>query len=156
MWVNWNPIDKKFLEYDSVVCAYDNDENNLFNLQKELEEFSDRFRPFLGDLRDRKRVEMACEGVDFIFHCAALKHVAISEYNPFEAVKTNVIGCQNLIQAAIGADVDKVIFTSSDKAVNPTGTMGATKLIGEKLFIAGNNYVGKKGPVSRQYDLEMY
>ena len=82
--------------------------------------------------------------MDVIFHCAASKHVGLSEYNPFEAVKTNVLGCQNVIDAAISNRVPKVLFTSSDKAVNPTGTMGATKLIGEKLFVSANNYVGNR------------
>jgi FlaA1/EpsC-like NDP-sugar epimerase len=101
-----------------------------------------RLRSFLGNVRDEKRLRRAFEGVSTIIHCAALKHVSISEYNPFEAMQTNIEGAQNVIQAAIDANVDKVVFTSSDKAVNPSSTMGATKLLGERLFIAANHYAG--------------
>ena len=85
---------------------------------------------------------MAFKGVDIVFHCAALKHVYLSEYNPFETIKTNLNGVNNVIKASLENKVKKVLFTSSDKAVNPTSTMGATKLIGERLFIAANNYSG--------------
>jgi UDP-N-acetylglucosamine 4,6-dehydratase/5-epimerase len=135
----------KLLLSGSIVCAFDNSEDGLFKLSKSISpDLSKRLRIFLGDIRDKDRLISACEDVDFIFHCAALKHVGISEYNPFEAVKTNIIGCQNIIDAAIENNITKVLFTSSDKAVNPTGTMGATKLIGEKLFVSANNYVGNR------------
>ena len=129
----------------ATVCAFDNYEDGLFRLSKKIpDSLSNKFRLFFGDVREKERLIQACEDVDVIFHCAASKHVGLSEYNPFEAVKTNVLGCQNVIDAAISNRVPKVLFTSSDKAVNPTGTMGATKLIGEKLFVSANNYVGNR------------
>jgi UDP-N-acetylglucosamine 4,6-dehydratase len=126
-----------------TVCAFDQSEDGLFKLDQELGDCSNgRLRTFLGTIRDSDRLKRAFEGVDVVFHCAALKHVYISEYNPFEAIQTNIDGVQNVIQACIDANVERAIFTSSDKAVNPTSTMGATKLLGERLFIAANHYVG--------------
>jgi UDP-N-acetylglucosamine 4,6-dehydratase len=97
---------------------------------------------FLGDVRDECRLKLAMEGVRVVFHCAALKHVNIAEYNPFEAMQTNILGTNNVINASIASEVEQVIITSSDKAVNPTSTMGGTKLLGERLFIAANHYTG--------------
>lgn len=104
-------------------------------------------RFFIGDIRDRERLYRAFEGVDIVVHAAALKQVPIAEYNPFEVVKTNVLGAQNIIEAAIDRNVKKVVALSTDKAVNPINLYGATKLAMEKLFIAGNAYVGER-PVS--------
>ena len=133
----------KLLENGNVVCAYDNNENGLFNLdQKFRPRYNDKLRLFVGDIRDKERLIRAFEGVNLVFHCAALKHVYLSEYNPFEAMQTNISGTNNVIDAAILAKVDKVVYTSSDKAVNPTSTMGATKLLGEKLITAANHYTG--------------
>jgi len=101
----------------------------------------------IGDVRDAERLEMAMEEVDIVFHLAALKHVASCEYNPFEAINTNVYGSQNVINAALKVNAEKVIFTSTDKAVNPTSTMGATKLMAEKLFTAANYYKGRRRTV---------
>jgi FlaA1/EpsC-like NDP-sugar epimerase len=127
-----------------TVCAFDQSEDGLFKLDQELGDSSNgRLRSFLGSVRDGDRLKRAFESVDVVFHCAALKHVYISEYNPFEAMQTNIDGVQNVIQASLDANVGRVIFTSSDKAVNPTSTMGATKLLGERLFIAANHYAGK-------------
>ncbi len=92
----------------------------------------------LGDIRDKNRISKAMEGVDIVFHCAAYKHVILSEYNPFDVIRTNVIGVQNVIQAALNNRVDIVLYTSTDKAVNPTNVMGVTKLLGEKLMTAAN------------------
>lgn len=99
-------------------------------------------RYFLGDVRDRERLERALHGVDVVVHAAALKQVPAAEYNPFEFVKTNVLGAQNLINAAIDQRVKKVIALSTDKAANPINLYGATKLCSDKLFVAGNAYSG--------------
>jgi UDP-N-acetylglucosamine 4,6-dehydratase/UDP-glucose 4-epimerase len=100
-----------------------------------------RIRFFLGDIRDLDRLSRATEDVDYVFHAAALKHVPKIEYNPFEAIKTNVIGSQNVIEACINANVEKAICVGTDKAVSPLNTYGATKLLMEKLFITANNYL---------------
>lgn len=127
-----------------VVRIFDVDETEQFEFHHELKEHQDIVRFLLGDVRDRERLIHAAEDVDIIFHTAALKHVMACEYNPFEAVKTNILGIQNVIDAAIANNVEKVIFTSSDKAVNPSNTMGATKLLAERLMTAANYYKGKR------------
>ncbi|MDQ6718133.1 MAG: UDP-N-acetylglucosamine 4,6-dehydratase (inverting), partial [Gemmatimonadota bacterium] len=101
-----------------------------------------RVRFFLGDVRDLDRMKRACEDVDFIVHAAALKQVPAAEYNPFECIKTNVLGAQNVIEAALSTDVEKVVALSTDKAANPINLYGATKLCSDKLFVAGNSYAG--------------
>ncbi|MCG6553728.1 MAG: UDP-N-acetylglucosamine 4,6-dehydratase (inverting) [Candidatus Magnetominusculus sp. LBB02] len=101
-------------------------------------------RYFLGDIRDRERLFRAFNGVDYVVHAAALKHVLAAEYNPFEVVKTNIIGAQNIVEAAIDNGVKKVIALSTDKAVSPVNLYGATKLAMEKIFIAASSYVGTK------------
>ncbi|MDW7733446.1 MAG: polysaccharide biosynthesis protein, partial [Methanolobus sp.] len=106
--------------------------------QHELKGYDDITRFLIGDVRDKERLHRAAEDIDVIFHTAALKHVGACEYNPFEAVKTNVLGTQNVIDVAINNNVGKIIFTSSDKAVNPSNTMGATKLLAEKLMTSAN------------------
>jgi UDP-N-acetylglucosamine 4,6-dehydratase len=133
------------LQYDpKVIRIFDVDETEQFNLQQELKEHERVIRYLLGDVRDLARLNRATEGIDIIFHTAALKHVLACEYNPFEAVKTNVIGMQNVIEAAINNNVGKIIFTSSDKAVNPSNTMGTTKLLAEKLMTSANYYKGAR------------
>lgn len=102
-------------------------------------------RYFLGDVRDGPRLRRAFEGVDFVIHAAALKQVVAAEYNPSECVKTNVLGAMNVIEAAIDAGVKRVVALSTDKAVNPVNLYGATKLCADKLFVAGNAYVGTRG-----------
>jgi UDP-N-acetylglucosamine 4,6-dehydratase/5-epimerase len=104
-----------------------------------------RLRFFLGDVRDRDRLHRAFQGVDVVVHAAALKQVPAAEYNPFEVVKTNVIGAQNIIDAAIDAGVAQVIALSTDKAANPINLYGATKLCADKLFVAANSYGGATG-----------
>ncbi|MCP4370272.1 MAG: UDP-N-acetylglucosamine 4,6-dehydratase (inverting) [Deltaproteobacteria bacterium] len=110
--------------------------------------FSDEKYPciryFIGDVRDKERLNRAFHGVDYVIHAAALKQVPAAEYNPFEAVKTNIIGAQNIINSAIDQGVRKVIALSTDKAANPVNLYGATKLCSDKLFIAGNSYVGQE------------
>jgi len=127
----------------SVVRVLSNDENGLFEMQREIGERSD-LRFLLGDVRDRSRLRLAMRDVDIVFHAAALKHVPISEYNPFEVVRTNVIGTQNLLEAAIWGGVDKFILISTDKAVNPINTLGASKLLCEKLVLDAASYRGPK------------
>lgn len=133
-----------FLAQDAnVVRLFDNNEPRLAELRSEFDE--DRCRFLIGDVRDADRLDRAMENIDIVVHTAAMKHVDISEYNAFEAVKTNVLGLQNLIDAAIENDVKRVVFTSSDKAVDPANTMGTTKLLGEKLTTAANKYSGREG-----------
>ncbi len=105
-------------------------------------EFTDtRLRFLIGDIRDKERLIKSMEDIDIVFHAAALKHVPIIEYNPFEAIKTNVVGSQNVIDASLIQNVEKVICIGTDKAVSPLNTYGATKLLMEKLFISANNYL---------------
>ena len=114
--------------------------------QVEMEsEFNDkRLRFFVGDIRDSERLFTALEGVDILFHTAALKHVPKIEYNPFESIKTNVIGSQNIIDNSIKQNLEKVICIGTDKAVSPLNTYGATKLLMEKLFLSANNYLNRE------------
>ncbi len=123
-----------------VVRILDNDETKLFELEHELGDNKARY--LLGDIRDKDRLYSACRGIDIVLHAAALKHVHACEYNPFEAVKTNALGLQNLVDVCIDEDVERFVFTSSDKAANPTNVMGTTKLLGEKLITAANYYKG--------------
>jgi len=101
-------------------------------------------RYFIGDVRDKERLHRAFQSVDYVIHAAALKQIPATEYNPFEAVKTNIIGAQNIINVAIDQGVRKVIVLSTDKAVNPINLYGATKLCADKLFVAGNTYVRRE------------
>jgi len=134
---------RKVLQYHpEVVRIFDVDETEQFDFEHELRDYKDSVRFLIGDVRDKERLDRASEDVDIIFHTAALKHVKACEYNPFEAVKTNILGMQNVIDAAIDNNVSKIIFTSSDKAVNPSNTMGATKLLAEKLMTSANYYKG--------------
>jgi len=123
-----------------VVRVLDNNETAVFNLEQELQ--SERFRPLIGDIRDKDRLKRAVHNIHIIFHAAALKHVPLSEYNPFEAVKTNVLGTQNLIEVAMDEEVEKMITISTDKAVNPVNVMGATKLLAERLTLSAEHYKG--------------
>ena len=132
---------RRLLQRDpSVIRILDQSEPGLAALRSELDD--DRCRFLAGDVRDKDRLARAVDGIDIVVHTAAMKHVEISEYNPFEAVKTNVMGLQNLIDVSIDADVSRFVFTSSDKAVHPANTMGTTKLLGEKLVTAANKYSG--------------
>lgn len=124
------------------VIVYSRDELKQFEMQRDFN--APCMRYFLGDVRDAERLHRAFEGVDVVVHAAALKQVPAAEYNPFEAVKTNILGAQNVINAAIDRGVKKVIALSTDKACNPLNLYGATKLCSDKLFVAGNSYVGKR------------
>ncbi len=131
------------------LLIFSRDEMKQYEMRKRFND--DCMRYFIGDVRDLKRLQRAFHGVDYIVHAAAIKIVPSSEYNPFEAVKTNIFGAQNIIDAAIDCGVEKVIALSTDKAANPINLYGATKLCAEKIFIAGNNYcsTGKKFSVVR-------
>ena len=129
------------------VIIFSRDEFKQYEMAKKFPPDKYPIRYFIGDIRDKDRLYRAFEGVDYVIHAAAMKQVPASEYNPFEAVKTNVIGAENIVNAAIDKGVKKVIAISTDKAVNPINLYGATKLVMEKIFIAGNAYVGAKDTV---------
>lgn len=126
------------------IIIFSRDELKQFEMMNmpSFKENENKLRYFLGDVRDLERLKRAMEGVDVVIHAAALKQVPAAEYNPFEAVKTNVIGGQNVIDAAINCKVSKVIALSTDKAAAPINLYGATKLTSDKLFVAANNYRG--------------
>lgn len=125
------------------VIIYSRDEFKQDNMRREFND--ERLRFFLGDVRDPERLHRALNGVDYVVHAAALKQVPACEYNPTEAVKTNVLGAINVVNAAIDCGVDKVVALSTDKAVNPINLYGATKLCAEKIFTQGNVYAGGDG-----------
>ncbi|UCZ52947.1 UDP-N-acetylglucosamine 4,6-dehydratase (inverting) [Bacillus shivajii] len=133
----------KVLEQDvKKVIVFSRDELKQYEM---AQKYTDpRIRFFIGDVRDKDRLYRAFDGVDIVIHAAALKHVGACEYNPFEAVKTNIHGAQNIIEAAIDRGVEKVIALSTDKAASPINLYGATKLASDKLFVAGNSYAGNK------------
>lgn len=124
------------------VIVYSRDEFKQYKMQQKFAEWDKQMRFFLGDVRDKDRLQRAFEGVDYVIHAAALKQVPALEYNPTEAVKTNVIGAENIVSAALDQRVEKVIALSTDKAVNPANLYGATKLVAEKVFIAANAFGG--------------
>ena len=127
------------------VIVYSRDELKQYVMQQEWPIDSTKFpiRYFIGDVRDYDRLEMAFEDIDIVIHAAALKQVPAAEYNPFEAIKTNILGAQNVINAALAKNVKKVIALSTDKAAAPINLYGATKLASDKLFVAANNHRGK-------------
>jgi UDP-N-acetylglucosamine 4,6-dehydratase/5-epimerase len=133
-------VDHLLTSSPAVVRVFGRDETKQFYQRHRHRGRDVRF--LIGDIRDRDRLARACEGIDVVFHCAALKHVESGEYNPFEATLTNVTGTQNVIDACLAAGVDTMILTSSDKAANPTSVMGASKLLAEKLVSAATNYRG--------------
>ena len=127
---------KKIASYEpSVLVGLDNSESALFFAEQQIRGI---FFPVLADIRDAGAVKKIVQGVDILFHVAALKNVPVCERNPLEVVRTNLLGLQNIIDSAVGADVGKIVFTSTDKAVNPTNVMGASKLMGEQLIRAAN------------------
>lgn len=126
------------------IVIYSRDELKQFEMQQRYPEKDfPQLRFFLGDVRDLSRLRRAMEGIDTVVHAAALKQVPSSEYNPFEVVKTNILGAQNVVEAAIDAGVRRVVALSTDKAAAPINLYGATKLASDKLFVAGNNFRGK-------------
>ena len=126
------------------VIIYSRDEFKQWMMAEEFKEFAEKLRFFIGDVRDGERLRRACEGVDYIIHAAALKQVPACEYNPNEAIKTNIHGAMNVIDAALDSGVHKVVALSTDKAVNPVNLYGGTKLVSDKLFVAANAYAGVK------------
>jgi len=145
---------KKFLKkvLDQTDCkrivVYSRDELKQYQILEELKKTNtediegNRVRFFIGDVRDLQRLDMAMKNIDYVVHAAALKQVPAAEYNPMECIKTNVLGAQNIIDAAINNNVKKVVALSTDKAANPVNLYGATKLASDKLFIAANNLSG--------------
>ncbi len=127
------------------LIIYSRDEQKQFQMQQKFKQLkANPLRFFIGDVRDLERLSNAMNGVDIVIHAAALKHVEIGEYNPFEVVKTNVFGSQNIIEACMRNDVKKVIALSTDKASSPVNLYGATKLTSDKLFVAANYYKGNR------------
>lgn len=125
-----------------VIRIFSRDEYKQFELAQEYSEYKN-IRYLIGDIRDSDRLKRAMEDIDIVFHCAAMKHVNSCEYNPFEAVLTNIMGTQNVIQAATEMNVRNVLFTSSDKAISPVNVYGASKLTAERLIAAAQ---GQRGP----------
>lgn len=124
-----------------IIRIFSRDELKQYEMGRKFND-DEHLRFFIGDVRDKDRLQRAMDGVDIVIHAAALKQVPLCEYNPFEAVKTNIFGGQNVIEAAIDHNVERVMAVSSDKAVNPVNLYGATKMCMERLFIAANSYVG--------------
>ena len=128
------------------IIIYSRDEYKQFVMQNEYKNHpqADKLRFFIGDVRDKERLYRAFDGVDYVVHAAALKQVPSCEYNPMEAVKTNINGAMNIVDAALDCGVKRVVALSTDKAVNPINLYGGTKLVSDKLFIAANAYAGEK------------
>lgn len=124
------------------LVIYSRDELKQYEMAQVFKDKAMRF--FIGDVRDYKRLRTAMNGIDYVIHAAAMKHVPIAEYNPMECIKTNIDGAQNVIDASLECGVSKVIALSTDKACNPVNLYGATKLASDKLFVAANNIVGDK------------
>ncbi|WP_010237140.1 SDR family NAD(P)-dependent oxidoreductase [Clostridium arbusti] len=133
-----NGLIKELIKQEpEVIRIFSRDEYKQFIMENRLND-KDKFRFLIGDVRDYERVERAMNDIDVVFNLAAMKHVPACEYNPSEAIKTNVIGMENVIKAAMHYNIDCVVFTSSDKAINPANSYGATKLLSEKLVQAAN------------------
>ncbi|MGN0416178.1 MAG: UDP-N-acetylglucosamine 4,6-dehydratase (inverting) [Agathobacter sp.] len=126
------------------IIIYSRDEFKQFHMANKYSKYKDKLRFFIGDVRDKDRLHRAFDGVDFVVHAAALKQVPACEYNPMEAVKTNIHGAMNIVDAALDCGVKRVVALSTDKAVNPINLYGGTKLVSDKLFIAANAYAGNK------------
>jgi len=133
-------LTKRLLQKDiDTIRIFSRNESSQIQMESKFND--NRLRFLLGDIRDKERLIIAMEDIDIVFHAAALKHVPKIEYNPFEAIKTNVMGSQNVIDACLANNVGKAICVGTDKAVSPLNTYGATKLLMEKLFVTANNYL---------------
>ena len=133
-------LTKKLLETNAkIIRIYSRNESKQVEMQEQLDD--PRLRFLIGDIRDLERLTKAMEDIDIVFHAAALKHVPIVEYNPFEAIKTNVLGSQNVIDACLKENVEVAVCIGTDKAVSPLNTYGATKHLMEKLFVTASNYI---------------
>jgi len=138
-----NALTSRLLNYGvDTIRIFSRNENKQVTMESKFND--DRLRFLLGDVRDYPRLVRAMEDIDIVFHAAALKHVPVIEYNPFEAIKTNVIGSQNVIDACLKENVEKAVAIGTDKAVSPLNTYGATKLLMEKLFVTASNYLKKE------------
>lgn len=129
------------------VIIYSRDEFKQWQMSEDMKEYSNVLRFFIGDVRDEERLKRAFQGVDYVVHAAAMKQVPACEYNPIEAVKTNITGAVNVINSALNVGVKKVVALSTDKSVNPVNLYGATKMVSDKLFVAANSYSGKDGTI---------
>ena len=127
------------------IVIYSRDEYKQFIMNNKFKEYEDKLRFFIGDVRDGDRLKRALNGIDYVVHAAALKQVPSCEYNPLEAIKTNINGAANVINACLDMDVKRVVALSTDKAVNPVNLYGGTKFVSDKLFIAANSYSGSMG-----------
>ena len=137
-------LTKSMLKHDpNTIRVLDLSENEMFKMKNEFER-EKKVRYLMGDIRDINRLKLAMEDIDIVVHLAAMKHVHACEYNPFEAIKTNINGLQNIIDVARKENVERVIYTSTDKASSPSSVMGMTKLLGEKLISLANYYKGNK------------
>ena len=142
-----------FVEYvlknyePSKIIIYSRDEYKQFVMRNKYKEYDDILRFFIGDVRDESRLRRAMNGVDYVIHAAALKQVPACEYNPNEAIKTNINGAVNVIESALDMGVKKVVALSTDKAVNPINLYGGTKLVSDKLFCSANAYSGENGTI---------
>lgn len=148
-------LKRLLLEKPAVIRVFSRDEYKQFEMQHQLDLFqlyengssipsTDIVRFLIGDVRDKERVSRAMEGIDVVFNVAAMKHVPACEYNPFEAVKTNVVGVENVIECALKENVETIVYTSTDKAASPTNTMGATKLLAERIMSSAQFYRGPR------------
>ena len=136
-------LTRRLLKTDvATIRIFSRNENKQVTMESEFHD--KRLRFLIGDVRDKERLTTALEDVDVVFHAAALKHVPIIEYNPFESIKTNIIGSQNVIDACLQQNVETAICISTDKAVSPLNTYGASKLLMEKLFVTANNYLNRE------------
>lgn len=126
------------------IVIYSRDEYKQFVMVNKFKEHASKLRFFIGDVRDKERLDRALNGIDYIIHAAALKQVPACEYNPIEAIKTNINGAMNVINSALDSGATRVVALSTDKAVNPINLYGGTKLVSDKLFIAANAYSGEK------------
>ena len=128
------------------IIIFSRDELKQSNMFERVEKkYQEKMRFFLGDIRDKDRLRFALKEIDIVIHAAALKQIPAAEYNPFECVKTNIMGAMNLIDACIDQKVKRVVALSTDKASSPINLYGATKLASDKLFVAGNSYSGERG-----------
>ena len=140
-------VKRLLIDNPKVIRIFSRDEFKQFEMAQEFQEDASRLRFLIGDVRDQQRLVRAMEEIDYVFHCAAMKHVPACEYNPFEAVQTNVMGTQNVIQSALESGVKKVIFLSTDKAIAPTNTYGATKLMAERLISSAQYQAGSNNTI---------
>jgi UDP-N-acetylglucosamine 4,6-dehydratase/5-epimerase len=129
------------------VIVFSRDEAKQWEMENDPAFKNDAMRYFIGDVRDYARLELAFRNVDYVVHAAALKHITVAEYNPFECIQTNIHGAENVVRAAMAAGVEKVVALSTDKAANPINLYGASKLASDKIFVAAKHIVGAGSPI---------